>query len=93
MWGPTSHGPTRKLALSEPPSNASAEINAARCDLVCGAETGLNRRSMRMLIKITLIFAFAIAVTSAAPASIGRSFAQSNPTLDCSHAYWGTSPC
>jgi hypothetical protein len=46
-----------------------------------------------MLIKITLIFAFAIAVTSAAPASIGRSFAQSNPTLDCSHAYWGTSPC
>ena len=43
--GHTSHGPTRKLALSEPPSNASAEINAAWCDLVCGAETGLNRRA------------------------------------------------
>ena len=65
--GDTSHGPTRKLALSEPPSNASAEINAAWCDLVCGAKTSLNRRSMTMLIKITLIFALAIAVTSAAP--------------------------
>jgi hypothetical protein len=46
-----------------------------------------------MLFKITLIFALAIAVTCAAPASVERSFAQSNPTLDCSHAYWGTSPC
>src|SRR5437773_5814284 len=43
-----------------PPSNASAEINAAWCDLVCGAEIGPNRRSMTMLIKITLIFALAI---------------------------------
>jgi len=45
-----------------------------------------------MLIKITLVFALAIAVVSAAPA-IERSSAQSNPTLDCSHAYWGTSSC
>jgi hypothetical protein len=37
---------------------------------------------MTMLFKITLIFALAIAVTSAAPASVERSFAQSNPTLD-----------
>jgi len=42
-----------------------------------------------MFIKITLIFALAIAVTSATPVSVERSFAQSNPTLDCSHAYWG----
>src|ERR1700730_13006241 len=91
--GHTSHGSTRKLALSEPSSNARAEINAGRCDLVCGADTGINRRSMTMLIKITLLFALAIAVISAAPASIERSLAQSNPTLDCSHAYWGTSPC
>jgi len=46
-----------------------------------------------MLIKITVAFALAIAAISAVPASVGRSFAQSNPTLDCSHAYWGTSPC
>jgi hypothetical protein len=32
-----------------------ARKNAAWCDLVCAAETGLNRRSMTMLIKITLI--------------------------------------
>jgi hypothetical protein len=48
---------------------------------------------MMMLIKITLIFALTIAATSAAPASVEGSFAQSNPTLDCSHAYWGTSSC
>src|SRR5258708_34101516 len=91
--GHASHGPIRKLALSEPPSNASAEINTAWGDLVCEAEIALNRRSITLLFKITLIFALAIAVTCAAPASVERSFAQSNPTLDCSHAYWGTSPC
>jgi hypothetical protein len=46
-----------------------------------------------MLIKITLAFALAIAAVSTVPASVGSSFAQSNPTLDCSHVYWGTSPC
>jgi hypothetical protein len=45
-----------------------------------------------MFIKTTLVFALAIAVVSAA-LSVERSFAQSNPTLDCSHVYWGTSPC
>ena len=79
--GDTSHGPTRKLALSEPPSNASAEINAAWCDLVGGAETGLNRRSMTMPIKITLIFALAIAVTSAARAK--NAFGQASISSTC----------
>jgi hypothetical protein len=46
-----------------------------------------------MLIKITLALALAIAAVSTVPASVGSSFAQSNPTLDCSPAYWGTSPC
>jgi hypothetical protein len=36
-----------------------------------------------MLIKITLAFALAIAALSTVPASVGSSFAQSNPTLDC----------
>jgi len=34
---------------------------------------------MTMLVKVTLIFALTIAATSAAPASIDSSFAQSNP--------------
>ena len=35
-----------------------------------------------MLTKITLAFALTIAAISAVPASVGSSFAQSNPTLD-----------
>jgi len=46
-----------------------------------------------MLTKITLAFALAIAAVIAVPASIGSSLAQSNPRLDCSYAYWGTSSC
>jgi hypothetical protein len=42
-----------------------------------------------MLTKITLAFVLAIAAISAVPASVGHSFAQSTPTLDCSYSYWG----
>ncbi len=44
-----------------------------------------------MLTKIALAFALAIAAVTAVSAS--SSLAQSNPRLDCSYAYWGTSAC
>jgi hypothetical protein len=45
-----------------------------------------------MLSKITLALALAIAAITAVPASVGSSFAQSNPTLDCT-PYRGESMC
>jgi hypothetical protein len=47
-----------------------------------------------MLIKITIALALAIAAMTAVPASVGSSFAQSNPAMDCTRTYWGGSgPC
>ena len=45
-----------------------------------------------MLTKITLALALAIAAITAVPASVGSSFAQSNPNLDCT-PYRGASMC
>jgi hypothetical protein len=44
------------------------------------------------LSKITLALMFAIAVATTVPASVGSSFAQSNPNLDCT-PYRGASMC
>jgi hypothetical protein len=43
-----------------------------------------------MLTKFMLALALAF---SAIPASVGSSFAQSNPTLDCTPSYGGASTC
>jgi hypothetical protein len=45
-----------------------------------------------MLSKITLALAFAIAILTALPASVGSSFAQSNPNV-CTTNYYGKGPC
>jgi hypothetical protein len=45
-----------------------------------------------MLTKFILAFALAFAAISAIPASVGSSFAQSNPNLDCT-PYHGASTC
>jgi hypothetical protein len=66
-----------RLSLASEPE-ASEELHTYKADV---------------LTKITLAFALAIAAISAVPASVGHSFAQSTPTLDCSYSYWGTSTC
>jgi hypothetical protein len=45
-----------------------------------------------MLTRLTLAFALALVALSAMPVSVGSSFAQSNPTLDCTR-YHGASMC
>jgi hypothetical protein len=48
-----------------------------------------------MSSKITLALAFAIAVLTVLPASIGSSFAQSQnaPYTDCTTFFYGKGPC
>jgi hypothetical protein len=56
------------------------------------ATPGFNTRRITMLTKFTLALALALAAIFAIPASMGSSFAQSNPTLDCT-PYYGASTC
>jgi hypothetical protein len=47
-----------------------------------------------MLSKITLAFAFALAILTAVPAFVGSSFAQSTvPQGQCTTNYYGKGPC
>jgi hypothetical protein len=57
------------------------------------AASGFNTRRIAMLTKFILALALALAVISAIPLSVGRTFAQSNPTLDCTPSYGGASTC